>query len=240
MQYFTFVKPAFFAALFFFTASCPAFFLENSNAIEVGKWTYGTPQVQFAEPKSVKIGNFCSLGYGLQIIIGGDHRTDWVSTFPFVSFRDKGWPETPDIPGHPKSKGHVIIGNDVWIGMEALILSGVAIGDGAVIGARSVVTKDVPPYAVAAGNPARIVKYRFDEITIKKLLAIAWWNWPDEEIKKVIPLLLSDKVDKFIAYCASIGKLPADAVPSDSMSSDDPLAQVSYANGFVKMMEASE
>jgi acetyltransferase-like isoleucine patch superfamily enzyme len=194
------------AAIFFFQTPCLAVFLKSNAEMEVGKWTYGNPIIVFGQEKSVKIGNFCSIAPGVQIMIAGDHRVDWVTTFPFMAFDERGWPEAKNYLGHPTSKGKVTIGNDVWIGLNALILSGVTIGDGAVIGAHAVVTKDVPPYAIAAGNPAKVVKYRFDPITIDKLLAIAWWNWSDEEIKAVIPLLLSNEIEDFIDYCQSMGK----------------------------------
>lgn len=98
----------------------------------------------------------------------------------------------------PASNGDVIIGNDVWIGSEATIISGVRVGDGAVIGARAVVTGDVPPYAIAAGNPARIVKMRFEEKTIDRLLQIRWWEWEDKRIEKALPLLLSTDIEAFL------------------------------------------
>ena len=151
-----------FRLLLFFSlcveGSCSSFFLKSTPEMEVGKWTYGKPTLHFPEIGSIKIGNYCSIAPGVEIIIRGDHNIDWVTTFPFMSFTDKGWPQARDFPGHPKSKGGVTIGNDVWIGLGALILSGVTIGDGAVIGAHAVVTKSVPPYAVVAGNPARILR----------------------------------------------------------------------------------
>jgi len=110
-----------------------------------------------------------------------------------VSHRVYGKPKYGDT-----SKGPIIIGSDVWVGYKALILSGVRIGDGAVIGARSVVSKDIPPYAIAVGSPIVIKKYRFSEEVIKELLRIQWWNWPDEKIVKNIKLLLSDDVVEFI------------------------------------------
>jgi tetrahydrodipicolinate N-succinyltransferase len=104
-----------------------------------------------------------------------------------------------DVPLHalpPHSP--IIIGNDVWIAADVKIKQGVKIGDGAVLATQSFVTKDVPPYAVVGGNPAKIIKYRFTEEQIKDLLEIKWWNWDDEEIKKVVPLLVSDNIDEFI------------------------------------------
>lgn len=133
------------------------------------------------------------------IFLGGEHRHDWVTTYPFSAL----WDQARSIPGHPRSKGDVIIGHDVWIGYGATILSGVNIGNGAVVGAKAVVTKDVPPYAIVAGNPARIVKFRFTPRQINRLLAIAWWDWPEGEIIAALPLLLHTDIDLFIQYCAT-------------------------------------
>ncbi len=181
--------------------------MSSTPVIDVGRWTYSTDgsiSVAFSPPKSIKIGNFCAIADHVSIWIHSDHRSDWISTFPFAVC---GWSEVSNIHDTTRSKGNVVIGNDVWIGSGVLILSGVTIGDGAVIGARSVVTKDVPPYAIAAGNPARIKKYRFDERTIQKLLAITWWNWPDSEIRPISPLLMSSNIDEFIEYCEAKGLL---------------------------------
>ncbi len=161
----------------------------------IGDYTYGKPRVvSWGEGTSLRIGKYCSISTHVIIFLGSEHRTDWVSTYPFPYL----WKEASSTKGHPFSKGDVIIGNDVYIGYNVTILSGVAIGDGAAIGACSVVTKDVPPYAVVAGNPARVLRYRFDEEAIEKLLKIKWWNWPDEKVKENIHLICSDSVDAFI------------------------------------------
>ena len=107
-----------------------------------------------------------------------------------------------------RSKGNVSIGHDVWIGTEALILSGVSIGHGAVIAARSVVTKDVPPYAIVAGVPARVIRSRFDPATVASLLRIAWWDWPREKIETALPLLMSDRLDAFLAQYDAVSDRP--------------------------------
>jgi acetyltransferase-like isoleucine patch superfamily enzyme len=161
----------------------------------IGDHTYGDPRVISWEGKaSLTIGKYCSISRNVIIFLEGDHRTDWVSTFPFPIL----WEEAKGIPGHPTTKGNVVIGNDVWIGFGTTILSGITIGDGAAVGASSVVNRDVPPYAIVAGNPARIVRYRFDEETIQKLLQIRWWDWPDEKVKGNIHLICSDSIDVFI------------------------------------------
>jgi serine acetyltransferase len=100
--------------------------------------------------------------------------------------------------GHPSCKGDIIIENDVWIGAKATIMSGVRIGNGAIVAAGSVVSKDVPPYAIVAGNPAKVVKYRFSDEQIKKLLSIAWWNWDEQKIKDNAMTMWSNNIDEFI------------------------------------------
>lgn len=167
---------------------------EHYPQYQFGKGIIGIPQVRARDDgATLKIGAFTSIASGVQILLGGEHRIDWVTTY-------MSWKKGEKISGHPKTKGDVIIGSDVWIGTEAIILSGVTIGDGAVIGARSVVTKDVPPYAIVAGNPSRIIKKRFDDQTIKRLLDVKWWLWPDSRIGRAIPLLLSDEIAKFLDY----------------------------------------
>ncbi len=162
----------------------------------IGRGTYG-PDLEILRQKdgaTLMIGAFCSIAAGVKIILGGDHRTDWVTTYPFSVF----WTAGQKIEGHPKTRGDVTIGNDVWIGNDAVILSGVTIGDGAVIGARAVVAEDILPYGVAVGNPARIVKKRFDDHTIQRLLNTKWWQWPDDQIEKTLPLLLNSDIEAFL------------------------------------------
>jgi len=163
--------------------------------VEIGDFTYGNPTVlSWGEGTKLEIGKFCSIANNVTIFLGGEHRSDWVSTYPFnVLLKSYSY-----IKGHPSSKGDVIICNDVWIGSGVLILSGVTIGDGAIIGANSVITKDVEPYSIVGGNPAKLIKYRFDKKTIKKLLEIKWWDKKLEEIAVVIPLLQSQNLSKII------------------------------------------
>jgi acetyltransferase-like isoleucine patch superfamily enzyme len=167
--------------------------LDESHRI--GEHTYGKPRVIYrGEKTSLTIGKYCSISTHVVIFLGSEHRTDWISTYPFPML----WENAKTITGHPSTKGDVIIGNDVWIGYDVTIVSGVKIGDGAVIGTGSVVAKDVPPYAIAAGNPARVVRYRFNEEAVEKLLQIKWWNWPDEKVKENVHLMCSDSIDEFI------------------------------------------
>jgi len=168
-------------------------FRERYPQYQIGKGTYGFPHVR-GEGAALRIGAYCSIAPQTQIFLGGEHRTDWVTTYPFSAL----WEAGKCIKGHPRNKGDVTVGNDVWIGREAVIMSGVNIGDGAVIGARAMVTRDVPPYAIVGGNPACIVRMRFDEEIIQRLLNIRWWHWDDERIEMALPMLLDDKIEAFL------------------------------------------
>ena len=133
------------------------------------------------------IGSYCSIGSGAVFVMAGNqgHRSDWVSTFPFY-YQANIFKEAQD--PYVKS-GDITIGHDVWIGSEAMIMSGVNIGTGAIVASRAVVTKDIPPYAVVGGNPATILKYRFEPEIIEKLLELKWWEWSEDKIKNSMPLL---------------------------------------------------
>ncbi len=169
---------------------------EKYPQYKIGKGSYGSPKIlTWNEGATLKIGAFCSIADDVTIFLGGEHRVDWVTTYPFNALWEKG----KHVTGCPRTKGDVIIGNDVWVGHEAVIMSGVKIGDGAVIGSRCVVTKNVAPYSIVAGNPARIIRKRFDDATIQQLLELKWWNWTNEEIEEMLPLLLSSDLDAFIA-----------------------------------------
>ena len=161
----------------------------------IGRGSYGDLDVvEFGEGTTLEIGSYCSFARGAQVMLGGNHRIDWVTTYPFSAI-DRRFAH---FPGHPQSKGNVVIGNDVWVAREAMILSGVTIGDGAVIGARAVVSRDVPPYTIVAGNPAVEIRPRFPAPLVERLLALRWWDWPDERIAAAMPHLLSDKVETFL------------------------------------------
>jgi len=161
-----------------------------------GKHTYGQEPKIIGVPEIAigsKIGNFCSIAENLQFIVRGSHMINWVTTYPFQVLWKMDVPLNALPPHSP-----IIIGNDVWIAANVKIKQGVTIGDGAVLATESFITKDVPPYALVGGNPARIIKYRFTEQQIKDLLEIKWWDWEDEKIKKVVPLLVSNNIDEFI------------------------------------------
>jgi len=163
---------------------------------QIGRWSYGDLTVHsWDEGATLTVGAFCSIASGVQVLLGGEHRPDWVTTFPFNVL----WEGAHQIAGDPGTKGDVTIGSDVWIGSEAMILSGVTVGDGAVIGARSLVAADVDPYAIVAGNPARLLRRRFDQATIETLLDIRWWSWRDEEIAELLPWLLASDIDSLLA-----------------------------------------
>lgn len=142
------------------------------------------------------IGPFCALAQGVQILMpDANHAMVGPSTFPFPIFGG-AWAEALPLEDYPPpTKGDTTIGPDVWIGTEALIMPGVTIGAGAVVAARSVVTRDVPPYAVVAGNPARIVRLRHSPVDVARLLALAWWDWPAEAITVAIPALIKGRVE---------------------------------------------
>jgi len=162
---------------------------------DLGEWSYGEPKVfDFGACATLKVGKFCSFGPGVKILLGEEHRIDTVTTYPFSSiFRYAS--HLPDITW---TKGDVVIGSDVWIGQESLILSGVKIGNGAVIGARTTVVRDIAPYSITAGCPGTHRRFRFDQGKIEMLERIAWWDWPMERIEQALPLLLSNRIEEFL------------------------------------------
>jgi len=171
--------------------------LIRSGIVTVGKHTYGVPIVYTYKGNSshLYIGAYTSITSGIKILLGGNHPMRWVSTFPF---RAKLNMPGAYADGIPYSKGDVRIGADVWIGLDTVILSGVTIGDGAVIMSGSLVNQDVMPYAIAGGVPAKVIAMRFSEKIIERLLKIQWWNWDEAEIRNAVPLLSSDNVESFL------------------------------------------
>lgn len=176
--------------------------------MSVGKHTYGNDNVEilFGSKTDVTFGAFCSIAAGVKIHIDSSHRVDWLTTYPFGHIH-KNIFNTFDGAGHPTGKGPVTIGNDVWIGRDAVILSGITIGDGAVVGCNTVVTKDIKPYHIVCGNPGVAVKKRFTDDNIEKMLEISWWKWDDQKINEYIPLLCARDIDAFIAKATDSGVL---------------------------------
>lgn len=178
--------------------------MENSHLLELGIGSYYDRQIEilsWTDTYKVKVGKYCSIGRDCCFFLHANHRIDWITTSSQL------WgPVTPAVAtmheemGHPTCKGDIVIQNDVWIGAKSSIMSGVTIGNGSVIAATSTVTKDIEPYSIVAGNPAKIVKYRFSKEIIKELLDIAWWDWPQDKnkIQEEAMMLWSTDVKAFI------------------------------------------
>jgi len=168
-----------------------------SRGVEIGRHTYGFSEHTFpvfTEGARIVVGAFCAIGPEARIHGGGAHVVTRAAAFPLNAILfDRGKRNAPD----DIDKGPTVIGNDVWIGEGAMVLAGLTVGDGAVVGARAVVTKSVPPYAIVAGNPARILRYRFDEDIRERLLALRWWDWDDDEIRKQKRWFMGD-VESFL------------------------------------------
>lgn len=180
--------------------------------IEIGDFTYFghleklddhaaylAPYLFPPSPEKLTIGKFCQFAHGLKIITSSaDHDTSGFSTYPFTNFimdSTMGPEDVAKLFDVPNRKGDTVIGNDVWIGMEAVLMPGVTIGDGAIISARSVVARDVAPYTVVGGNPSRELRKRFDEATIATLLDLAWWDWPLDVIEANIAAITGADID---------------------------------------------
>jgi acetyltransferase-like isoleucine patch superfamily enzyme len=162
-----------------------------------GRGSYGLPHVyDWKEGSTLSIGAYCSIAEGVQIFLGGHHRTDWVTTFPFPAMVE----QASHISGYSGTNGDVNIGNDVWLCSNSTILSGVTVGDGAIVAAGALVTRDVEPYAVVGGNPARFLRWRFPEEQRLLLLQSAWWDWPEAELLGLADKLCSDDIESFLAY----------------------------------------
>lgn len=169
-------------------------FVEDPREFEKNNVLYQYP----VNGDKLIIGKFCSIACGAKFIFNSaNHRLSSLSTYPFPIFYEEWNLQMKDVSKAWDNKGNIVVGNDVWIGYEAIILAGVTVGDGAVIGARAVVTKDVPPYTIVGGIPARIIRRRFDEETIHALLRIKWWNWRPEQIRKKIIFLQEGKMEEF-------------------------------------------
>lgn len=175
--------------------------MSSSEFQDIGRLSYGCPKVvKFPSGGRLVVGSFCSIADEVTILLGGEHDYRRVSTFPFNAL----W-ENDELPAHEQTRGDVIIGNDVWIGYGCLILSGSQIGDGAVIGANSVVSGTVEPFAVVAGNPAELLRYRFDPDVVESLLDLRWWDWELDDIRQAAGSLSADARE----FCATRkGALP--------------------------------
>ncbi|WP_153448250.1 Vat family streptogramin A O-acetyltransferase [Vibrio algicola] len=147
------------------------------------------------------IGKFCAIAKGVQFIMNGaNHKMSGFSSYPFYIFGED-WAKSLPAAGTLPYKGDTTIGNDVWLGYESTIMPGVSIGNGAIVASKSVVTSDVPAYSIVGGNPAQVIKYRFDETTIETLLAIAWWDWDSKTITENLELITNNDLDALAKVC---------------------------------------
>jgi acetyltransferase-like isoleucine patch superfamily enzyme len=164
----------------------------------IGTGTYGINPLlikSFRHDDNLIVGKYCSIAGNVTFILSGEHNYKHISTYPFFDQKNHS-----NVYRDTFTKGTIVLGNDVWIGYGAIILSGVTIGDGAVIGAGSVITKDIPPYAIIAGNPSKVLKYRFTEEQINALLSISWWEWDEttvENRKNDFYLPIDDFIKKY-------------------------------------------
>ncbi len=167
----------------------------EAHGWSVGDHTYGNPNVIDGEFGHLEIGRYCSIEDGVRLVLA-NHAAGAVTTYPFAAFH-QFWPSAPDDDSR-HGKSDVVIGDNVWIGVGASLLPGARIGDGAIVGAAAVVAKPVPPYAVVVGNPARVSRTRFEKSIVARLLALRWWDWPDEKVDRFMPLLLGDSIEAFL------------------------------------------
>ena len=170
----------------------------------IGDHSYGTPHVFEPHLGKLTIGKYCSMNDF--VIVLGNHTTDSASSYPFGEL-SRYWPTSSAancLVDHVSK--NVVIGNDVWIGNGALVLPGTTIGDGAVIGAHAVAHGVIPPYAIVVGNPGRVIRRRFSLDRIDRLLALAWWSWPDYKVDRLIPYLLDKDVDRFLKLASIISE----------------------------------
>ena len=179
--------------------------INNNKKVSIGDFTYISESnfknnilgcYDWIQDKLI-IGKYCQIGKDVKFLLNGvNHEMDCISTYPFYIFEDWNQPR-PENDAF-KLKGDIIIGNDVWIGQGSSILPGVKIGNGAIIGYNSVVSKDIPSYAIAAGNPCKVIKYRFDKQTIKELEELRWWDLPIDKVKLIANNLKSADIKKSI------------------------------------------
>jgi acetyltransferase-like isoleucine patch superfamily enzyme len=173
--------------------------LKRTGRVILGEGSAGVPKIRdyVLDDSRLIVGNYTSLAGGSVIMLGGYHGLDRVTTYPHRMMM--GLPGAGE-DGIPEIRGDTRIGSDAWIVTESVIMSGVSIGDGAVVATGAVVMRDVPPFAVVAGNPARQVRWRFSEEQREALLQIRWWNWPRDRVVEAVPLLASSDIDGFIEW----------------------------------------
>ena len=172
----------------------------DENRIQVGEFTYGHDSIQvmsWGEETKLIIGKYCSIAQNVRVFLGGNHNSDWVSTYPFGHINQEILGDVK-LPGHPSTHGNVVIGNDVWIGYGSTLMSGIKIGSGAIIAANSHVVKDVPEYEVWGGNPAKLIRARFETQFIRVLLGIKWWDYPVGKVVQIRHLLNSPLTEESI------------------------------------------
>jgi acetyltransferase-like isoleucine patch superfamily enzyme len=195
--------------------------LVRAGRIESGPGTYGIPIVKdYVHDKTrLIVGNYCALSETALVMLGGEHNPDHVTSYPFrilLQLPGAGQDEVP-VP-----TGDTRIGSDVWLTQRTFVRSGVTIGDGAVIASCAVVTKDVPPFAIVGGNPARVIRYRHTEEQRAALLEIRWWDWPEQEVRRAVPLLASSDIDAFIDYARRRFPQGPGTAPADVPAPVDP------------------
>jgi hypothetical protein len=177
--------------------------LQRQGRVTYGAWTYGVPTIHTFEHDRtcLRVGSYSSIGS--VILLGGEHAADRVTTFPHRIWMGM---EGAGEDGFPERTGDTVIGSDVWTCYGSMLLSGVHIGDGAIVAGGAVVTKDVQPYAVVGGNPARLIRYRFPDDQRTELLGIQWWDWPEDEVRAAVPLLADKDAGAFIRYARARSK----------------------------------
>ncbi|MGL6259862.1 CatB-related O-acetyltransferase [Vibrio sp. WXL103] len=155
---------------------------------------------------ALHIGKFCAFASGVQFIMpDANHATAGITTYPFAVFGER-WAETLPLAEYPfKKYRDTIIGNDVWLGYDVTVMPGVSIGHGSIIGSKSVVSKDIPPYSIAVGNPAKVVKARFNDADRENLLALAWWDWEIELIERAMPILVKGDIPRLLEFAQTNG-----------------------------------
>jgi acetyltransferase-like isoleucine patch superfamily enzyme len=172
--------------------------LLKQGRVVIGDHTYGIPDMWvYQGDERLVAGKYCSLRG--TFLLGGQHAVDQITTYPIrINWRLPGaWED-----GFPTPQGDTIVGSDVWVGRGSLVMSGVTLGDGCIVAGGAVVTKDVPPYAIVGGNPAKVIRYRFSEEHIEELLQIRWWDWSDAEVLEALPYMGND-IEAFLAHARS-------------------------------------